>query len=138
MENIQRVWILYVIVLSLNCLMAEEGATAAKRHLIINAAELIQHMYFQNALTSKFKSKGMLLWRRGNEKLWIHSGLRKIRFDQEKVPEESLIGANGPDDPAFQGTSVGVPLNSASRTVSRLLAEMIKPCRIFHSGLDHN
>ena len=33
---------LYVIVLSLNCLMAEEGTTAAKRHLVINAAELIQ------------------------------------------------------------------------------------------------
>ena len=41
MENAQRIWILYIIVLSLNCLTAEEGATAAKRHLIINAAELI-------------------------------------------------------------------------------------------------
>ena len=58
------------------------------RHLIINAAELIQPIYFENALTSKFKSKDMLLWRRGfvfvstgNERLWIHSGLRKIRFD---------------------------------------------------------
>ena len=65
MKNMQRVWILYVIVLSLNCLMAEEGAKAAKRHLIINAAGLIQHIYFENALTSKFNSKGMLLWRRG-------------------------------------------------------------------------
>ncbi|KAM7340214.1 hypothetical protein ACRRTK_000829 [Alexandromys fortis] len=61
MGNTQRIWILYVIVLSLNCLMAKEGATAAKRHLIINAAGLIQPTYFEKALTSKFKSKDMLL-----------------------------------------------------------------------------
>ena len=30
MENIQRIWILYDIVLSLNCLTAEEGATTTK------------------------------------------------------------------------------------------------------------
>ena len=42
MEKKQRIWILYVIMLSLNCLNAEEGATVAKRHLLINAAELIQ------------------------------------------------------------------------------------------------
>ena len=41
MKNTQRVWILYVIVLSLSCLNAEEGATATKRYLFINAAELI-------------------------------------------------------------------------------------------------
>ena len=40
MENIQRILILYVIMLSLNCLNAKEGATAAKRLLFINAAEL--------------------------------------------------------------------------------------------------
>ena len=45
MENTQRIWILYVIVLSLNCLTAEEGATAAKRCLIINVAELIQPIF---------------------------------------------------------------------------------------------
>ena len=67
--------------LSWNCLNAEEGATAAKRYLFINAAELIQGRYFENTLTSKLKSKGMLLWRRGfafisvgNERLWIYSG----------------------------------------------------------------
>ena len=42
MENTQRIWILYVIMLSLNCLNAQEEATAAKRYLFINAAELIQ------------------------------------------------------------------------------------------------
>ena len=46
--------------LSLNCLTAEEGAIAAKRHLIINVAGLIQPIHFENALTSKFKSKDML------------------------------------------------------------------------------
>ena len=42
MKNTQIVWILFVIMLSLNCLNAEEGATAAKISLLINAAELIQ------------------------------------------------------------------------------------------------
>ena len=54
MKNTQRVWILNIIVLSLNCLMAEERATTARRYLIINAAGLIQHIYFGNALTSNF------------------------------------------------------------------------------------
>ena len=52
------------IMLSLNCLIVEEGARVAKRHLFINAAELTQDRYFENTLASKLKSKGMLLWRR--------------------------------------------------------------------------
>ena len=36
MENIQRIWIVYIIMLYLSCLMAEEGKTASKRNLIIN------------------------------------------------------------------------------------------------------
>ena len=63
MENTQRILILYVIMLSLNCLNAEEGATAAKRYLFINAAELIQDRYFENNLTSKFESKVIMLWK---------------------------------------------------------------------------
>ena len=55
MENTQRILILYAIMLSLNCLNAEEGATAAKRYLFINAAELIQDRYFENTLASKLK-----------------------------------------------------------------------------------
>ena len=41
----------------------------------------------------------MLLWRRDfafvsteNERLWIYSELRKIRFDQGRPPEKSLVG----------------------------------------------
>ena len=41
----------------------------------------------------------MLLWKRGfsfvstgNEKQWIHSKIRKIRFNQESPPEKYLIG----------------------------------------------
>ena len=100
MENSQRILILCVILLSLNCLNTDEGGTAAKRYLFINASELIQGRYFENALTSK----GMLLWRRafafvstGNEKLWIYSELRKIKFDQGRLPEKSQIGSDGPD-----------------------------------------
>ena len=58
MENAQRILILYVIMLSLNCLNAEEGATAAKGLLFINAAELNQDRYFENTLASKLKSNG--------------------------------------------------------------------------------
>ena len=104
MENTQRILILYAIMLSLNCLNAEEGATAAKKYFLINATELIQERYFENTLASKLKSKGMLLWRRdcafvstGNEKLWIYSELRKIIFDQGRPPEKSLTGIDGPD-----------------------------------------
>ena len=104
MENTQRILILYAIMLSLNCLNAEEGETAAKRYLFINAAELIQDRYFENTLTLKLKSKGTLLWRRDfafvsteNERLWIHSELRKIQFDQGRLPEKSQAGIDGPD-----------------------------------------
>ena len=104
MENIQRILILFAIMLSLNCLNAEEGATAAKKLLFINAAELTQDRYFENTLASKLKSKGMLLWRRDfafvsteNERLWIYSELRKITFDQGRPPEKSLTGIDGPD-----------------------------------------
>ena len=85
-------------------MLPEEGVKAAKRHVITNAAGLIQHTYFENALTSKLKSKNTLLWRRGfafvstgNERLWIHFELRKIRFDQGRPPEKSLTGTDSPD-----------------------------------------
>ena len=101
MKNTQRILISYVIMLSFNCLNAEEGARAAKRYLLINAAELIQDRY---TLTSKLKSKGMLPWRRDfafvsteNERLWIHSELRKISFDQGRPPEKSLVETDGPN-----------------------------------------
>ena len=104
MENTQRIWILYVIMLSLNCLNAEEGGRTAKRYLFINATELIQDRYFENTLASKLKSKGMLLWRRDfafvsteNERLWIYSELRKIIFGQGRPPEQSPVGTDGPD-----------------------------------------
>ena len=104
MENTQRILILYAIILSLNCLNAEEGATAAKRLLFINAAELIKDRNFENTLASKLKSKGMLFWRRDlafvsteNERLWIHPDLRKISFDQGRPPEKSPVGTDGPD-----------------------------------------
>ena len=134
MENAQRIFILYAIMLSLNCLIAEEGATTAKRLLFINAAELTQDRNFENTLASKLKSKGMLLWRRDsafvsteNERLWIYSELRKIHFDQGRPPEKSPVGTDDPD-----------LLSSSSRTDLRLLPEMIKTHRILQSGLDHN
>ena len=104
MQTTQRIMIMYVIMLSLNCLSAEEGTTAAKQYFLINAAELIQDRHFKNTLTSKLKQKGMLLWRRDfvsvsteNERLWVYSELRKINFDQGRPPEKSLVGTDGPD-----------------------------------------
>ena len=99
-----RILLLYAIMLSLNCLNAEEGATAAKRLLFINAAELTQDRYFENTLASKLKSKGKLLWRRDfafvsteNERLWIYSELRKIIFDQGRPTEKFPVGTDGLD-----------------------------------------
>ena len=104
MENTKRILILYAIMISLNCLNAEEGASAVKRYLLINAAELIQDRYFEDTLASNLKSKGMLLWRRGfafvstgNERLWIHCELKKIRFDQGRPPEKSPVRTEGTD-----------------------------------------
>ena len=119
---------------SLNCLNTEEGTTTAKRYLLTNTAKLIQDRYFENTLTLKLKSKGMLLWRRGfafvstgNERLWIHSELRKIRFDQGRPPEKISGRNRWPRCLSF-----------TSRTDSRLLPEMIKTHRILQSGLDYN
>ena len=61
-------------------------------------------------MTSKSKLKVMLLWSRGiafvstgNKRLWIHSGLRKIRLDRGGVSEKkSPIGMDVPDDSMFQ------------------------------------
>ena len=46
----------------------------------------------------------MFLWRIvvafvsiGNEKLWIHTELRKIKFDQGRTPEKSQKRVDGPD-----------------------------------------
>ena len=81
--------------LSLSCLNAEEGATAIKRYLFINAAELIQDRYFENTLTSEFGSKDMILWKGGSsfvftedETLWIAS--IPIWYDRPRPPERLL------------------------------------------------
>lgn len=61
------------------------------KHLIINTTALIQPIYFESALTLKFKSKDMLLWKRGSgfvsTKYWklIPSSLKW--FDQAILPE---------------------------------------------------
>ena len=79
MENTQRILILYAIMLSLNCLYAEEGATADKGLLFINTAELTRDRYFENTLASKLKSKGLLLWR-SNKKLVFPQKMRGCGF----------------------------------------------------------
>ena len=86
-----------LIVLSLNGLMAEEGTTAAKRHLITNAVGLIEHIYFGNALTSNFKSKICYF---GEEVFCFYRKREAVNsFLAKKIrsPEKSPIGADGPD-----------------------------------------
>ena len=53
-----------------------------ERHLIVQAAKLNQYIYFKGILTSKFESKGVLLWKKGSafvliedENQWILSKL---------------------------------------------------------------
>ena len=72
--------------------------------MFINAAELTQDRYFENTLASKLKSKGLLLWSRDfafvsseNERLWIHSELRKFGIDKGRPPEKSPVGTDGPN-----------------------------------------
>ena len=94
MDNTQKILILYAIMLSLNCLNPEEGKTAAKRYLFINAAELIQTRYAENTLTLKFVSKVMMLWKSSSfiftedETLWIAS--IPIWYDRPRPPERFL------------------------------------------------
>ena len=79
MENTQSLdYVCYVF--SLNFLTVNE--IAAKRHLIVGAAKLNQHIYFKSILISKFESKDVLLWKRDSgfastqdENLWIPSKL---------------------------------------------------------------
>ena len=134
MENIQRILILYAIILSLNCLNTEEWATSAKRYLLINAAELTQNRYFENTLALKLKSKGMLLWWRDfafvsteNERLWIHSEFKKNQLWSREATWEISDRNRWP---RWQ--------SSSSRAGSRLLPEMIKTHRILQSELDYN
>lgn len=82
MENSLRVWILYVIVLSLDFLNANKETTTAKVNWIIKTAELKQTIYFQSVFTSNCKSEDMLLCGRdyasisiGDERLCILSRL---------------------------------------------------------------
>ena len=88
MENSQRVWIMYSIMFSLNFLTVKELST--ERHFIVWAAKLNQHLYYNDILTSKFKSKDMVLWKRGSfvftedENLWIAS--IPIWFDRPHLP----------------------------------------------------
>ena len=90
MEYTQKVWIMYIIVFSLNFLTVNELST--ERHFIVWAAKLNQHVYYKGIMTSKFGSKDMLLWKRGSslvstedENLWIAS--RLVWFDGTRPPE---------------------------------------------------
>ena len=58
MKNSQRVWIMCIIVLSLNFLTVKELST--ERHFIIWAAKLNQNGY-KGIMTSEFGSKDMIL-----------------------------------------------------------------------------
>ena len=88
MENSQRVWIMY-IVFSLKFLTVKELNT--KRHFIVWAAMLIQHVCSKGIMTSKFGSKDMMLWRGSSfvftedETLWIVS--IPIWYDRPCPPE---------------------------------------------------
>ena len=62
MENSQRVWIMYIIVFSLNFLTVKDLSTEG--HFIVWVAKLNQKVYYKGVLTSEFGSKDMVLWKR--------------------------------------------------------------------------
>ena len=93
MENSQRVWIMCIIVLSLNFFTVKE--LSKERHFIIWAAKLNQHVYYEGILTLEFGSKDMMLWKSGSsfiftedETLWITS--RPIWYDRPRPPDRLL------------------------------------------------
>ena len=57
-----RVWIMYIIVLSLNFLTVNELST--ERYFIVWAVKLNLHVYYKGILISEFEPKNMLLWKR--------------------------------------------------------------------------
>lgn len=66
-------------------LTAELAVMAVNRHS--ENVSRLKPTYFKEYLNFKIKEKGMLLWGRGpaliyieNDKLWLHSRLKKIRF----------------------------------------------------------
>ena len=68
----------------------------AKKYWIMETARLNQPIHFKNTLTSKWKSKCVLLWESGyyfintgNERRCIHSRLKMVRFGQRRTPENS-------------------------------------------------
>lgn len=61
MENIDRVWILYGVLLVLTLLIADERTTNAERHRTVRGtAVLNQPRCFRHALTLKWNSKNVL------------------------------------------------------------------------------
>ena len=93
MENSQGVWIMCIIVPSLNFLTVKELST--ERKFIILAAELNQYVYYKGILTSEFGFKDMVFWKRGfsfvsteDKNLWIAS--RPIWFHGTRPPERLL------------------------------------------------
>ena len=93
-EYRQGVWIMYIIVFSLNFLTVNELST--ERHFIVWAAKLNQHIYNKGILTSKFGPKDLLLWKRvssfvstEDENLWIPS--RLMCFNGPTLPERSPL-----------------------------------------------
>lgn len=93
MGNIQKTLILYVSALSLNFLTADKGGIAAEA-LDYESCQIKPTIYFKSNLTSKWKSKVCCFAGRdyafiskGNGRLWIHSTLLWVMFDQERYPE---------------------------------------------------
>ncbi|CAO2605683.1 hypothetical protein LEMLEM_LOCUS12556 [Lemmus lemmus] len=89
MENIRRVWIMFVV-FSLKFLTVKE--LNIKRHFTGWAAKLIQHIYSKGVLISRFGSREMMLWKGGSsfvftedETLWISS--IPIWYDRPRPPE---------------------------------------------------
>lgn len=90
--------------LPVDFLTVNEQIRTVERHLIMYIARLNKPIYFKNVLTSKFRWKDMPLLKSGsvfisirNERVYIPSDLKKIRFDQgilHKIPDSKHKAIN--------------------------------------------
>ena len=91
MESTEKLWILYAVLLSLNCLTAEEITTDKKKCCWNNSIYIFKKcfdtkIYIQGQVTGKRIS---IFVSTENEKLWIPS--RLIWFDEARPPESAPL-----------------------------------------------
>ena len=134
MENTQRILILYAIMLSLNCLNAEEGETAAKRTVVYKCCWTNPRYVFWKYLGFKTEVKRFVTLEK-RFCFWFH---RKLETVNSFWVKKNQVWSRKTTWEISGRNRWSRCLRSTSRMDSRLLPEMIKTHRILQSGLDYN